>query len=88
MDQEDHDEGESFRHPVIAYAFAIVEYLKTTNPEIYKRAVEYAEDLTGVELEGFELEEVNPEDIAENNENEITDEDMTDGWFGDTDENE
>lgn len=67
MDQEDHDEGESFRHPVIAYAFAIVEYLKTTNPELYKRAVEYAEDLTGVELEGFELEEVDPQDIDEDN---------------------
>lgn len=70
MDQEDHDEGESFRHPVIAYAFAIVEYLKTTNPELYKRAVEYAEDLTGVELEGFELEEVQKdeeEDLDEEN---------------------
>ena len=66
MDKEEHD-GESFRHPVIAYAFAIVEYLKTTNPELYKRAVEYAEDLTGVELEGFELEEVDPQDIDEDN---------------------
>lgn len=74
MDQEDHDEGESFRHPVIAYAFAIVEYLKTTNPELYKRAVEYAEDLTGVELEGFELEEVEKDEIEdideENNQSE------------------
>jgi hypothetical protein len=84
---EEHEDGHSFKHPVVAYAFAIVEYLKNTNPELYKRAVEYAEDLTGVELEGFELEEVGGEDISENN-HEITDEDMTDGWFGDTDETE
>jgi hypothetical protein len=76
MDKEEHD-GESFRHPVIAYAFAILEYVKNTNPELYKRAVEYAEDLTGVELEGFELEEVEKdeiEDIDEENEQNEDDE--------------
>lgn len=69
MEREDHDGGDEFRHPVVAYAFAIVEYLKTTNPEIYKRAVEYAEDLTGIELEGFELEEIqkDEDDLDEEN---------------------
>jgi hypothetical protein len=65
MEREEHGGGDEFRHPVVAYAFAIVEYLKTTNPEIYKRAVEYAEDLTGIELEGFELEEVEKDEIEE-----------------------
>jgi len=61
-DEYNDKDAHSFKHPVIAYAFAILEYVKNTNPELYKRAVEYAEDLTGVELEGFELEEIDSED--------------------------
>ena len=69
MEPKEEGGGESFNHPVIAYAFAILEYVKNTNPELYKRAVEYAEDLTGVELEGFELEEIE-RDLDEETEDE------------------
>lgn len=70
--------GESFNHPVIAYAFAILEYVKNTNPELYKRAVEYAQDLTGVELEGFELEEIehNSDDEIDENGDQTEDEEF------------
>jgi len=53
------DEGESFHieHPIVSYCFAVMEYLRDVNPELFKKAVSYAEDLTGVVIADFSLEE-------------------------------
>lgn len=71
------DDQFSIKHPIVSYAFAIMEYVKTTNPELFKRAEEYASDLTGVHLDDFVLEEVEEGD-EEPLENDITDEIMED----------
>jgi len=60
----------SIKHPIVSYAFAIMEYVKSTDPALFKRAEEYATDLTGVQLEDFVLQEVDEED-------EIPDNDIT-----------
>lgn len=64
----------SIKHPIVSYAFAIMEYVKTTDPSLFKRAEEYATDLTGVHLEDFVLEEVEEGEEDEPLENDITDE--------------
>lgn len=58
-ENEDHY---SIKHPVVSYAFAILEYVKNTDSELFKRAQQYAEDLTGVELQDFTLEESDSEE--------------------------
>jgi hypothetical protein len=62
----------SIKHPIVSYAFAIMEYVQSTDPELFKRAVEYAEDLTGVNISDFKLEEI--EEDEEERENDITEE--------------
>lgn len=64
----------SIKHPIVSYAFAIMEYVKTTDPSLFKRAAEYAEDLTGVHLEDFVLEEVEDDEESDDRDNDITDE--------------
>ena len=64
------DEEFSIKHPIVSYCFAIMEYVKKMNPELYARAEEYAEDLSGVRLGDFELSEVDedteyPPDITD-----------------------
>jgi len=75
----------SINHPVVSYAFAIMEYVKTTDPDLYKRAQEYAEDLTGVHMEDFSLEEVDEDEETDPEENDITEQifgDPQDEEFG------
>jgi hypothetical protein len=79
----------SIKHPIVSYAFAIMEYVKTTDPSLFKRAAEYAEDLTGVHLEDFVLQEVEDDDESEDGENDITDqiiEERSDEDFEELDE--
>jgi len=71
MSNEEEDEY-SIKHPIVSYAFAIMEYVQSTDPELFKRAVEYAEDLTGVNISDFKLEEITDED--DDLENDITEE--------------
>jgi len=71
------DDQFSIKHPIVSYAFAIMEYVKTTNPEVFKRAEEYASDLTGVHLDDFVLQEVE-EGEDEPLENDITDQIIAD----------
>jgi hypothetical protein len=71
MSNEEEDEY-SIKHPIVSYAFAIMEYVQSTDPELFKRAVEYAEDLTGVNISDFKLEEIIDED--DDLENDITEE--------------
>lgn len=53
------EDEESFHieHPIVSYCFAVMEYLRSVDPELYKKAVNYAEDLTGVIINDFSLEE-------------------------------
>ena len=53
------DEEESFHieHPIVSYCFAVMEYLRSVDPELFKKAISYAEDLTGVVINDFSLEE-------------------------------
>jgi hypothetical protein len=55
------EDEESFHieHPIVSYCFAVMEYLRSVNPELFEKAVEYAEDLTGVVINDFSLEEKN-----------------------------
>ena len=71
------DDQFSIKHPIVSYAFAIMEYVKTTNPEVFKRAEEYASDLTGVHLDDFVLQE------AEEGEDEPLENDITDQIIAD-----
>ena len=92
------DEGQDFHieHPIVSYCFAVMEYIRDINPELFKKAVEYAEDLTGVVIQDFTLEETK-EDAEEKGSVDITEEiknkdtgifgSSYDGYFGD-DENE
>lgn len=53
------EDEESFHieHPIVSYCFAVMEYLRSVDPEMFKKAVSYAEDLTGVIINDFSLEE-------------------------------
>lgn len=53
------EDEESFHieHPIVSYCFAVMEYLRSVDPELFKKAVSYAEDLTGVVINDFSLEE-------------------------------
>lgn len=66
------DDQFSIKHPIVSYAFAIMEYVKNTDPTLFKRAAEYAEDLTGVHLDDFVLEEVEEDEESDPHENDIT----------------
>lgn len=66
------DDQFSIKHPIVSYAFAIMEYVKNTDPGLFKRAEEYAQDLTGVHLEDFTLEEVEDDEESDPCENDIT----------------
>ena len=57
------EDEESFHieHPIVSYCFAVMEYLRDINPELFQKAVQYAEDLTGVVISDFSLEEKNPD---------------------------
>jgi hypothetical protein len=54
---EENEESFHIEHPVVSYCFAVMEYIRDINPELFKKAVEYAEDLTGVVINDFSLEE-------------------------------
>jgi len=53
------EDEESFHieHPIVSYCFAVMEYLRSVDPELFKKAISYAEDLTGVIINDFSLEE-------------------------------
>jgi len=53
------EDEESFHieHPIVSYCFAFMEYVRSVNPELFSKGVEYAEDLTGVVINDFSLEE-------------------------------
>jgi hypothetical protein len=53
-------------HPIVSYCFAIMEYIRDINPELYKKAVQYAEDLTGVVITDFSLEAKEPDEKYDN----------------------
>lgn len=61
-------------NPIFAYCFAIMEYLKGIDADLYEKACEYAEDLTGIRITDFDLYEIDndkldttpSEDIDEN----------------------
>jgi len=92
-------EGHDFHieHPIVSYCFAVMEYIRDINPELFKKAVEYAEDLTGVVIQDFTLEETK-HDAEEKGSVDITEEikdngpygyEQHDGYMGDDiDENE
>jgi hypothetical protein len=42
---------EELNHPVVSYVFHMVEYIKNVDPVLFKRASEYAQDITGVEID-------------------------------------
>ena len=74
--EEDNEEHINFDgdNPIFAYCFAIMEYLKGIDADLYEKACEYAEDLTGIRITYFDLYEIDndkldttpSEDIDEN----------------------
>jgi len=74
--EEDNEEHINFDgdNPIFAYCFAIMEYLKGIDADLYEKACEYAEDLTGIRITDFDLYEIDndkldttpSEDIDEN----------------------
>jgi hypothetical protein len=77
------DEGQDFHieHPIVSYCFAVMEYIRDINPELFKKAVEYAEDLTGVVIQDFTLEE-SKRDADEKGSIDITEEIKDSGVYG------
>ena len=49
-------------NPVIAFCFAVLEYIKEVDKEMYKKASEYAEDITGCRITEFTMEDVQDAD--------------------------
>lgn len=79
------DDEFSIKHPVVSYCFAVMEYVKKMNPELYAKAEDYAEDLSGIRLGDFEISEVDqnteyPPDITDELE-----EDMGSPWENEDD---
>lgn len=56
-DMSEDEESFHIEHPIVSYCFAVMEYLRSVDPELFKKAVSYAEDLTGVIINDFSLEE-------------------------------
>ena len=54
MDDNNEDKIEQQQH-ILNYCFSALEYIRNCDPEMFKRAKEYAEDQTGVEIDSFEL---------------------------------
>ena len=54
MDDRNEDKIEQQQH-ILNYCFSALEYIRTCDAAMFKRAKEYAEDQTGVEIDSFEL---------------------------------
>jgi hypothetical protein len=65
---EDLMQNEDFKGLMMDYLLFFTEYVKTTNEGVYKRAAEYAADLTGFVLLDFQIKE--DSDQEEENKNE------------------
>jgi hypothetical protein len=80
MSESENEESFHIEHPIVSYCFAVMEYLRSVNPELFNKAVEYAEDLTGVIINDFSLEERN---VAETGDSvDITEEINDNGPYG------
>lgn len=54
------------------YCFTALDYIRSSDAGLFKRATEYAEDQTGVEIEDFEIRDVEDgEEIDEGDENDV-----------------
>lgn len=51
------DDEPTNKDQILNYCFSALEYVRTVNPELLKRAQEFAEDQTGVQIESFHLED-------------------------------
>ena len=51
------DDEPTDKDQILNYCFSALEYVRTINPELLKRAQEFAEDQTGVQIESFKLED-------------------------------
>lgn len=54
---EDLMSNEDFKGLMMDYLLFFSEYVKSTNDEVYKRAAEYATDMTGFVLLDFEIKD-------------------------------
>ena len=58
MDDNNEDKIEQQQH-ILNYCFSALEYIRNCDPEMFKRAKEYAEDQTGVEIDPLLIEQGN-----------------------------
>ena len=79
MSESENEESFHIEHPIVSYCFAVMEYIRSVNPELFNKAVEYAEDLTGVVINDFSLEEKN--DVEMGNGIDISEEINDDGPY-------
>lgn len=59
---EDLMNNQDFKNLMMDYLMFFNEYVKTTNEEVYKRAAEYASDMTGFVLLDFQIKEDSEEE--------------------------
>lgn len=59
---EDLMNNQDFKNLMMDYLMFFNEYVKTTNEEVYKRAAEYATDMTGFVLLDFQIKEDSEEE--------------------------
>ena len=52
---DDNDEKLEQQQHILNYCFSALEYVRTCDAAMFKRAKEYAEDQTGIEIDSFEL---------------------------------
>ena len=60
---EDLMNNEDFKNLMMDYLMFFNEYIKSTNEEVYKRAAEYATDMTGFVLLDFQIKEDSEEEM-------------------------
>lgn len=71
----------SSKNPLTKYCFIFMEYIRSINPELYKKATEYSSDHVGITITDFDIEDLDDDDVndIEDELDEIFPEDDEDG---------
>jgi hypothetical protein len=72
IDMESDKEKIAHQQQILNYCFTALDYIRSCDAVLFKRAKEYAEDQTDIEIEDFEIRDVeDEEELDEGDENDV-----------------